>query len=240
MDHGPNGWGRGRTPASGGLAKVAASSPKELSFRMFQADGHRGLGGLLKQTDRLEEAEAECRRAHEIRRSLAESDPGDPTYRRDVANAQSELADLLAASAAAEASEVHGQAMAIGEALTAEYPGEVDYRMVLASCLSRRAQARRDRGDPAGAASDARRAIVLFDGLPTLSTEGHFEAACSHAALVGLAGVSGSGVSANESSSHARAMERLQWAASMGYRNSATFRMEDSLDTLRTGPTSAC
>ena len=104
----------------------------------------------------------------------------------------------------------------------------------LAESLRRRGLARRDLGDPAGAAADARRALALYDGLPSRSGEEWFETACCHAALAGLAGRAGSGVSAAEAAAEAdAAMALLHKAVGMGYRDADAFRTEDALDPLR-------
>jgi len=58
--------------------------------------------------------------------------------------------------------------------------------------------------------------------------------ACCHAALAGLAGRAGSGVSAAEGEIEAaRAMEWLGRAVAMGYRNANALRIERALDPLR-------
>ena len=58
-------------------------------------------------------------------------------------------------------------------------------------------------GDPAGAAADVRRALGLYDGLPSRSGADWYETACCHAMLAGLAGRNGTGASADERSSEA-------------------------------------
>jgi hypothetical protein len=100
--------------------------------------------------------------------------------------------------------------------------------------LRRRGLALRDLGDPAGAAADAQRALELYDGLASRSGEEWFETACCRAALLGLAGHGGTGVSAAEESSAAEAtMTLLHKAVGVGYRNADAFRTEDALDPLR-------
>ena len=88
----------------------------------------------------------------------------------------------------------------------------------------------RDLGDAAGAVADTRRALGLYDGLAARSGEEWFETACCHAALEGLAGRPGSGVSAAEVSEHvARSMALLRKAVGLGYRNASAFRIESAL-----------
>ena len=88
-------------------------------------------------------------------------------------------------------------------------------------------------GDPAGAAADARRALFLFEELPSRTSEDWWETACCHAMLAGLAGINGAEVSAAEGNAEAdRAMALLRKAVGMGYRDAA-FRTESTLDPLR-------
>ena len=130
-----------------------------------------------------------------------------------------------------EAREGYERAIAICESLTQEDPKTTSYRGYLAYSLRRRGRARGEMGDPAGAAADARRAILLYDSLPSRSGEEWFETACCHAALAGLAG---SGVSAAEGASEAdAAMAELRKAAAMGYRSPDAYRTKDALDPLR-------
>ena len=99
--------------------------------------------------------------------------------------------------------------------------------------VRRRGLTRGELGDPAGAADDARRALGMSQGLSPAPWN-LFETACCHAALAGLAGRAGSGVSAAEGSEEAtRAMGWLRRAVGVGYRNANEVRIESALDPLR-------
>src|SRR5262249_19246782 len=75
---------------------------------------------------------------------------------------------------------------------------------------------------------------ALWDGLPSRTGEEWFETACARAALAGLAGQDGSGVSAGEGASEAEtAMALLHKAVGLGFRNADAFRTEGALDPLR-------
>jgi hypothetical protein len=120
------------------------------------------------------------------------------------------------------------------EGLAREDSGSTEYRDVLAECYLSRSLTRRALGDPAGAAADARRAVALFDALPPRSGERWFLSAGAHAALAGLAGRDGSGVSAAEATFEAEtAVALLRKAVGVGYRNPDAYRTEDALDPLR-------
>jgi tetratricopeptide (TPR) repeat protein len=90
-------------------------------------------------------------------------------------------------------------------------------------------------GDPGGAAADVRRAPRILDESPPWTGRGfEFETACCHAAMAGLAGRPGSGVSTAEGQAAAdRAMEWLRRAVAMGFRNLDHIRIESALDPLR-------
>jgi hypothetical protein len=134
----------------------------------------------------------------------------------------------------AEARDGCDQAIAIREALVREVPKVPEYRSRLAYSYRRRGLARGDLGDPAGAAADARRAVALGEGLPSRTGQGWFQTACARAALAGLAGRSGSGVSAAEAVTEADAtMALLRRAVAMGDRSPDEFRTEAALDPLR-------
>jgi hypothetical protein len=119
-------------------------------------------------------------------------------------------------------------------ALVRERAGAAGDRADLAETYTNRGLARRDVGDPAGAAADARRALALWDGLPSRTGRQCFGTACCHAALAGLAGRPGSGVSAAKAVTEAdAAMASLRRAVAMGYRSPDALRTEDALDPLR-------
>jgi hypothetical protein len=85
--------------------------------------------------------------------------------------------------------------------------------------------------------ADLRRSLGLYDALPSRSGEEWFLLACAHAALAGLAGKAGSGVTAGEASTEAdAAMTLLHRAVGAGYRNPDAYRTEDALDPLRGRP----
>ncbi len=132
--------------------------------------------------------------------------PRSPTTPTASASALSRLGDVARASGRTiEARDAYDRAIALRERLHKENPRTPAYRGGLAFSLRRRGLARRDLGDPVGAAADVRRALGLYDELATRSREDWYETACCHAAMAGLAGTAGSGVSASEAASEADA-----------------------------------
>ena len=89
-------------------------------------------------------------------------------------------------------------------------------------------------GDAAGAAADVRRALGLYDGLSERSRRRVVRDGLRRAALAGLAGRDGAGVSAAEGKAEAdQAMALLRKAVGMGYRDAGAVRTDSALDPLR-------
>jgi len=223
--------------------KLADDNPAATDFRSRLAESHANLGWLLTQTGQPAAAEAEFRTALLLFRKLADDNPQDPRHRDAAANVDNNLSVALRRLGRSTEARVHcARAVAVREALVKEYPKSPDYRGGLAENYLNRGLTRRALGDPAGATADVRRALALFDALPWRSEDEweyqrRFTFACAHAALAGLAGQAGSGVSAGEAVSQAEtAMALLHKAVAMGYRNADTFRTESALDHLRGRP----
>src|SRR5262249_20660325 len=131
-----------------------------------------------------------------IDQKLAEDNPKMPSYCDGLADGHTNLADVLRGlGRPAEARDGYERAVAIRQRLVNDQPSLATYRSSLAPSLRRRGLARSALGDPAGAAADARHALELYEGLPSRSGAEWYETACCRAALVGLAGVAGSGLS---------------------------------------------
>ena len=87
------------------------------------------------------------------------------------------------------------------------------------------------------ASADWKRAAALYNALPSLHGESVFYYAACHASLSSLAGLPGSGISGGERDAEAdRGMALLRLAATMGYRDPATYRTETALAPLRDRP----
>jgi hypothetical protein len=120
-----------------------------------------------------------------------------------------------------------------------EDPTNTEHRYALICALRRRELTLSDLGNRAGAAAEIRRALSLCDGPPPKSAWDLFEIemACCQAALAGLTGRAGSGVSLAEGEkAAAKAMEWLRRAVANGYRNTNQLRIESALDSLRNRP----
>ncbi len=235
-------WWRGRpTEAEAECRKALAimqdladDEPAVTDYRSVLGTTRRDLGLLLLQRGKSEEAEAECRTAVAIAQKLADDSPAVADFRDDLVMALMCLGDVVRAlGRPAEARGPYQRAMDMVEPLVRESPaGPRYYKTLLFSTLWRRGLTLHDLGDPAGAAADLRRALGLYD--LTKDSPGFFEAAGCSAALAGLAGRAGSGVSAAEgNAAAARAVEKMRQAVSFEYRNVNQLRTESAFDPLR-------
>ena len=215
--------------------KLADENPAVTNFRFELAKSRYQLGSMLLEMGKPVEAEPECRTALAILQKLADDNPTVIFYRSCLAAALVYFGDTVRLlGRAAEAKGSYEQAIALQERMVQENPTVPIYGYHLACSLWRRGRILRDLGDPAGSATDVRRAIGLSDGLPSRSAWEWFETACCRAALAGLAGRAGSGISAAEGEQEAaKAMEWLGRAIASGYRNTNRLRTESALDSLR-------
>ncbi len=135
----------------------------------------------------------------------------------------------------AEAKSIYDRAIALRERRLKDNPSSSEAHYMTVSSRRRRGLSLRDLGDYAGAAADTRQALRQVDGITAPSSwPHHFEIACCHAVLAGLAGQAGSGVSTEEGEKAvAKAMEFLRRSIANGLRNPNDLRIESALDPLR-------
>ncbi len=118
--------------------------------------------------------------------------------------------------------------------LASANPKTPAYRSGLANGLRRLASLKLAAGDAPGASGDARRAVGLYEGLPSREGAQWFALGCARATLSAAAGRDGSGALAAEARDLAdRAMADLRQAVATGYRNPADYRREPALGPLR-------
>ena len=214
------------------LQKLADDNPAVIIFRMALATSHRNLGDSLSLAGKPTEAEAEFRAAVTIFGKVVNDDPKILIHREMFAVALNHLGGLLLKlGRSAEALDAYGRAFTLFEPLIKANPA--DFTSNVGQSLVGRGRARRALGDPAGAAADVRQALRLSEGLRLPEGYEAFSLACSHAALAGLAGQEGTGVSAAEGKAHAdQAMPLLRKSVD-GYGNIHEYRAESALDSLR-------
>jgi eukaryotic-like serine/threonine-protein kinase len=180
-------------------------TPNASGTLVVKSNNHTGLAEVMLATGRLAEAEAEFRKAGALLQKLTPDNKEVSAYIRSVlARNYDDLGDrAVVQGRTTEAHEDYKKAVALSEGLVEADPSLVSYQNLLSRSLHRRSLARNSLGDTAGAADDVRRALQLYDERPARKAESYFEAACCHAALAGLAGRNGSGISTDEGKAHA-------------------------------------
>ena len=185
---------------------------------------------------KLTEAEAECRAAIAILGKVVDDDP-KVLFHREILTVMLNTFGgfLLKLGRPAEALDAYGRAFTLAEQLIKENPADKDYPTHRGRSLVGRGRARRALGDPAGAAADVRHSLRLSEGLRLPEGYEAFSIACSHAALAGLAGQEGTGVSAAEGKAHADQAMALLRKAVDGFHavTLEDYRTEGALDPLR-------
>jgi tetratricopeptide (TPR) repeat protein len=216
------------------LQKLADDNPAVIQFRTLLANSHNSLAWALSETGKPKEAEAECRAAIAIMGKVDDDDPKVLMHRQFLAAFLWNLGhQLLKLGRPAEALDAYGRSYTLLEQLIKENPAEEGYPPNRVRSLVGRGLARRALGEPAGAAADVRHALRLSEGLRLPEGDAAFAIACCHAALAGLAGQEGTGVSAAEGKAHAAQAMALLRKAVDGFRYIAIYRSEDALDPLR-------
>jgi eukaryotic-like serine/threonine-protein kinase len=217
------------------LQRVVAADPTQSGHKRGLATTLGRIGSQLQQTGHPDLALAEFEQELLIRNELAN---------RGTSRAQNSLATChvnkasaqLALGRPGEARTSCDRATSIREDLVKANPENPEFRIGLAESLLRSGQVRRSTGDTVGAATDWRRAIVLYEELSRRSGETAVFEACPHAMLSGVAGLAGSGMTASDGAIEAqRALDILRTVIVTGYRGPG-LRTEPALDPLRGRP----
>jgi tetratricopeptide (TPR) repeat protein len=173
-----------------------------------------------------------------IAEAWAGRNPDNPRGRRRIARAHRDMGKaLLAAGRPSEALDHLHKAEAIDGAPAKDQPHGPLSPAGLADDLWRIGLALRDLGDNDASATAARRAIGLFEGLPSPKSSDLYAFACARAALSGLAGRAGSGVSPVEGRAEAdKAMALLLRVVADGEGYPGRIRTEHAFRPLHTRP----
>jgi serine/threonine protein kinase len=206
-------------------------------IRNFMALARTGLGSLLLHIGKAQDGETECRIAVSLCQELDNENPALLIYRLNHSWMLSHLGDVVRLSGRPrEAKDLYEKAISVAESLPRKNLRDPSQSSALLANRWRRGLTLRDLGDFAAAAADVRQALLLCDNKVETSEELWEMSAC-HAALAGLAGQPGSGVSAAEGQKEAEeAMRWLRRAVANGYQNRNQVRMESAFDSLRKRP----
>jgi serine/threonine-protein kinase len=218
------------------LEALVQDNPALTEFRRQLAYSHAQIGTLRWDTGRPAQALAPYERARELLEALVQANPAVDEIRNDLARCHSQLGHVyLAIGKPTEALSSCERARALREALVLANPSLAAYQSDLAVTLGIIGAVKHAAGQFTAAATAYRQAIGILRGLPAPGPDDYYNLARYHSRLAGLAGASGSGITAEEAGSEAeRAMEYLRRAASTGFRIRSLVAMDRDLDPLRT------
>ena len=170
-----------------------------------------------------------------IFRELTEAHPNVTEFQYQQAACHDQIAWVLRRTGKpVESLAAFERAMAIYRKLADAHPSVIRFQGRLALCLGHAGAIHLEAGRAAEAAPAMRQAVAILERLPTLRPSDHYNLACGHAQLAGIAAMPGSGMTAAEGQAEAeRAMQWLHRAVAAGYRNVAVMRTDRDLDPLR-------
>jgi serine/threonine-protein kinase len=217
------------------LESLVRENPAVTEFRRQLASSLTQIGMLMSDTGRSAEALAPYEEARAILDALAHANPDVAEIGNERARCHLLIGHALGAiGKPAEALTSSERARALREALVEANPSVTAYRSDLAVTIAFIGILKRDAGRFSEATTHWRQAIALLDGLPSRTPEEHYNLACDHALLAGVAGLPGSGVPADEGRGEAdRAMAELRRAAATGFRMLTLMAFDHDLDPLR-------
>jgi serine/threonine-protein kinase len=216
------------------LQKLVEAKPNFREYRSKLSQSQARIGRLRYEAGDLAGAQAAYHQALTLRQEIAKANPGITGCQNDVVNSENDLADLLRKTyQPLEARAAYDRALAIAEPIARDNPRSTKCQIGLAYGLRGRGLACLDLGDFTNATTDTRRALEIYDRLPSRSGEDWFQTACCHAALANLAAKGGSASSVDTATAEAdQTLELLQKAAGMGFSNPFRYHDESALEPL--------
>ncbi len=211
-------------------ANPAVTRNREQIIRVHRqsADIHRRAGRMPQVLESLEQVS-------QVAASLVELHPQNQAYRDDLVNSYFDLGDLYSTMGKlAETRSSFDSALAITRRSGDTKPSTDSNKGNLAQVLRRRALAMQRCGVPADAASDLRQCITSMRELTKPTLWDHYNVACYHSLLAGIAAQPGSGLTADQGKiASDEAMKSLRRAVAMGQRDAAWMKTDTDLDPLR-------
>ena len=155
--------------------QVTASRGDSPESRSLVADGHHRVARIQQYLHLFPEAEANCRTACILHKSLMEQFPGVPTYKADLASSHNSLGALLQVTGRSPSAETeHRTASVLFKSLVERFPTMPAYQVGLASSHNNLGVLLRDIGRSADAETEYRAArlilSVLVDTYPAVQS----------------------------------------------------------------------
>jgi tetratricopeptide (TPR) repeat protein len=200
---------------------------------------YNSIGVHLYHTGQSRAALTSYEAARAIEQTLADADPNFTEFQIGLANTYLETGDALRLTGQpARARASYEKALAIIERLIKARPASAGYLQVfLVFGLKGLGAAQQATGQAADAVASWRRSIASDERIRSSYNETLYSLAGCHARLGGIAGTTGSGLSAAEGAAEFdRAMVVLRRAVAGGYRNLLWMTRDPDLDPLRARP----
>jgi serine/threonine-protein kinase len=218
--------------------RFAEEHPSVAEYRRDLASSHQNIGSVLRGSGRLADALAAHQASLAIQRALAEAYPAVNGIRRDLANSLNEMGDVLRLMGRpAKAQAAYEQALAILEGLFHADPTVSDNHTWLLQGLKGLGATHFAAGRIAEAVAAWRRAVAIGGRLRSPYDEPLYYLAGCHASLGAAAGLTGSGLPAEDGPVElGRGLDALRRAIAAGYRDANWMRRDPDLDPLRSRP----
>ncbi len=209
--------------------KLVDANPAVTEFQSDVAMSHINIGAILADDGRPAESLASFTKAAALLGKLVDANPGVKEFQYFLAMTYGNVGEVHSNQKRfADAYPSLDKSVALYQKLVDEQPDNSDYTDGLGLVYQARGRARFYSGQPAGAASDLRHAVELFDKTASLTLNGRFERSRSLALLVGLGGDAKSGVTAAEAAKLAdRAVVALKGAVDAGWSKAAVLKEAD-------------
>jgi len=166
-------WARCERGEAAQLAAMAANIltlARINSDHAAQSDAHSLYGDVMQAQGKLEAAQAAFAEALSIRRHLAEQNPSNAGWQRELAVAHSRVGDVLEAQGNLEAAlAAFGESLAISRRLAEQDPSNADWQRDLALALLRTARMASSGSRQSEAVRKFRRAKQIFERLVALA-----------------------------------------------------------------------
>ncbi len=218
--------------------KLADTNPLVTEFQSNLAFIWNNVGIALEKMGKPAEALAAYDRAQAITQKLVVANPSITEFQRVLAMSEGYIGDLLTRMGKrSSALEAYERVRVILQKLADANPSVTEFQRLLADAVLRVGSFRQADGHADEAVEAYRKALAMWEKISSPTRFDHYNAACAHARLAGIAVLPGSSFSAKEGVAEAdRAMTSLREAVGLGFRDLAVMRTDSDLDPLRSRP----
>ncbi len=189
---------------------------------------------LLSDARKPEEALESYKTGQNVMQRLAGANPAVTAFQMDLAQFDQSIGRLHALQGRFADAFAHlDPSITLARRLVGEHPDKIEPISILAESYSYRGWARMHAGQPDGAASDLRQAVITYAKHPSLQADMRFDYCRALSLLAGLGGNAKSGVTADEAREFSdQAVATLENAINAGWARPVELK-EPDFDALR-------